>query len=332
MEKLDENRSHYQRSQQSSSRTMSQVSHSDDVLEIGRALGWDFAFYGLKPWNPELPGVAEGYADGQMRQSSHKPDTDRFVRKHLQLRTNALRRGKVVDASLTVKLLEEIDYDMCPVTLTTLTHGEKLDSDWSIDRINNNGAYAENNVVVLSTRANEAKGNKSFDEVFKLANGIETVEGLTPREWLRMTSIMFGPCATENPALKSKLPLPLATRISNYSFRPEYFQLQRLVLKAAKQSSDKTYVLRQMKKIHPGGADRLDLVVHKVAQNLRHCEYEYDSLVDDAIQARLYAWLQSMSWAQHDLFVPVLTQLLGGESLKVEMVERCSFKTKGKMV
>lgn len=311
---------------------MSQVSHSDDVLEIGRALGWDFALYGLTPWDSELPGVAEGYADGQMRLSSRKPITDRFVKKHLQLRTNALRRGKVVDANVTVKLLKEIDYDKCPVTLTTLTHGKRLDSDWSIDRINNNGAYADNNIVVLSTRANKAKGNKSFDEVFELANGIETVEGLTPREWTRMMSIMFGPCRIEDPSLDSKLPLPLATRISNRTIRSPYFQLQRLVLDAAKKPSDRTYVLRQMKKIHPVGTDRFDLVVHKVTQNLKHCTYQYDSLVDETVQDRLYDWLQSMSGAQRSLLVSALRQLLGGEILTTETVERCSFKTKGKII
>jgi hypothetical protein len=43
------------------------------------------------------------------------------------------------------------------VTFEPLTHGECSDTDWSIDRLVNDGAYADGNLVVMSTKANKAK-------------------------------------------------------------------------------------------------------------------------------------------------------------------------------
>ena len=57
--------------------------------------------------------------------------------------------------------LHRIDVPVCPVSLVTLTHGERADTDWSIDRLNNNGAYAIGNLAVMSRGANTAKGARS---------------------------------------------------------------------------------------------------------------------------------------------------------------------------
>jgi len=60
-----------------------------------------------------------------------------------------------------------------------LTRDTKTSTDWSADRINNNGAYAPGNIVVLSAKANRAKGNKTFDDIWTLASGPSPTDELS---------------------------------------------------------------------------------------------------------------------------------------------------------
>ncbi|MFL9942914.1 hypothetical protein [Paraburkholderia graminis] len=78
------------------------------------------------------------------------------------MRQNTLRRGKVVNGVITPGFIEFIDYPTCPVTLVELTHSTGADTDWSVDRVNNDGAYADGNLIVMSVRANKAKATRAF--------------------------------------------------------------------------------------------------------------------------------------------------------------------------
>jgi hypothetical protein len=78
-----------------------------------------------------------------------------------------------------------------PVSLIESTHSTCSDSDWSVVQIGNDGAYAEANPMVISTRANRAKGRKSDDVAAPVANGA-AYEGLSGAEWKRLICLVVG--------------------------------------------------------------------------------------------------------------------------------------------
>src|ERR1700756_4349939 len=108
--------------------------------EVGRELGWDLARYGWSPRGDANEDVKEGHRAGQAHFARAQRNPDRFERKWLQLRQNALRRGKVVQSEVTPDFIKFIDHPICPVTLARMTHGLMEGTDWSVDRVNNDGA------------------------------------------------------------------------------------------------------------------------------------------------------------------------------------------------
>lgn len=172
------------------------VSRNGRALDpkVGFDLGWDIASYGLRL--PVLPNDAllSGYEEASTRRAAKPLAHDRFVRKWLQLRVNAWLRHRVVDEEVTPAFLQKIDVAVCPITRLALTAGTGEDSDWSVDRINNEGAYAVGNLAVMSSLANKAKGRKSFAQVFAhaAADG-DDAEGLTRIQWMRMAAAMVVP-------------------------------------------------------------------------------------------------------------------------------------------
>ena len=122
--------------------------------------------------------VLAGYRAGreQFRVQQHLPD--RFVSKWLQLRLNAFRRRQILDLEVTPPYLKRIDCATCPITLIAMTHGALSESDWSVDRINNDGAYAPGNLMVMCVKANRAKGARGYRDVIQLASGNAQGAGL----------------------------------------------------------------------------------------------------------------------------------------------------------
>lgn len=166
--------------------------------KIGFNIGWDYYTYrfGLPENAEDYPAFIEGYRAAKKRVHTH--DNDRFIRKQLQLRFNAWRRNRVFDERVTPEFLRQIDVARCPITWELLTHGAILDSDWSVDRIHNDCAYACGNLVVVSTRANKLKAAKSYDQICDLSmlegSGTQEIDGLNPfqwRRWLFISSLNF---------------------------------------------------------------------------------------------------------------------------------------------
>jgi hypothetical protein len=163
--------------------------------ELGFDLGWDFAHYGRFLDPEKVNGdVLAGYHAGKAHFpiAQHRPT--RYQAKWLQLRLSAMRRRRIVHADVTPEYLQRIDYDVCAVTLQPLTHSTRAGTDWSVDRINNDGAYAPGNLMVISTRANRAKGARNYIEVAKLAhsNPRPAAGGLSCAEWARLACVMLG--------------------------------------------------------------------------------------------------------------------------------------------
>ena len=166
---------------------------NSDLADIAADLGRDFARYGLR-----LPQVGPGLSAmetvyREIQRLRRKPETsDSYIRKWLSLRYNALKRGRVVHEEVTADYIKRIDFPWCPVTHIRLTKGTGGPSDWSVDRIDNGGAYAPGNLCIISTRANRVKGNLSFEEILANAEKAEPTDTLKPIEWLRMASMAYG--------------------------------------------------------------------------------------------------------------------------------------------
>jgi len=156
---------------------------------IGFQIGEDFAHYGR-----QLPeGAAKSIVAGYKARSGEKGKwkTNRYINKWLQLRLNAYTRGKLFSDEITPDYLKSIDADYCPITGIKLTHATGKDSDWSIDRVSNDFDYIPTNLVVMSTRANKAKGDKSADRIIQNSESLEDqMEGLNAGEWQRMAELV----------------------------------------------------------------------------------------------------------------------------------------------
>lgn len=162
--------------------------------KTGFTIGWDWYAYRLKL--PENSGEYAAFLDGYNAARDARVtalEHDRFVRKLMLLRMNAWKRGRIFSDDVSSSFLRSIDNGKCPVSQVDLTHGTITENDWSVDRINNNGGYVRGNLMILSTRVNKAKGNKSFNQMWDIAYGghelNEVIDGLSVYEWRRLTLI-----------------------------------------------------------------------------------------------------------------------------------------------
>jgi hypothetical protein len=158
------------------------------VDRIGFQIGEDFGYYGRKLPENASESMVAGYREAKNGGKSRKHD--RYINKWLQIRANAYLRGKAFSDKVTPEYLKSIDEEYCPVTGVKLTHGEEKDTDWSIDRLCNDFDYIPTNLLVMSTKANKAKGSKSADEIMNIAASVKEVDGLTHSEWERMADLM----------------------------------------------------------------------------------------------------------------------------------------------
>ncbi len=185
----------------------SNVPTSLDHSKIGFEIGWDMAVYRLAL--PEDAGreIKDGYREGNQR--AHSKRSDRYVRKWIRLRYNAWSRNRLVDETVTPAFLKKIDVPVCPITLNTLTHSTGNESDWSVDRLNNNGGYAFGNLAVMSTKANLIKWSMTLDEIMDRAYGKATSTGELSRfEWARMAALIAGACTIDS-SFKNPLVVPM---------------------------------------------------------------------------------------------------------------------------
>lgn len=183
--------------------------------DTGFELGWDYAHYGTVPpaehLHPLSP-VRQGWEAGREIFGRRTLQSNRFVRKWLQLRLNAWLRGRVFEESqVNPTFLRQIDVPVCPVTRETLTHGTGELSDASVDRVFNDAAYAAGNLAVMSARANRAKNAYGADDAMAFVRQIEAgrlgqIDGLSAEQWARIAVLTS--FATPMPHAKAAI-LPL---------------------------------------------------------------------------------------------------------------------------
>ena len=193
-----------------------------------RALAVACAKGGLRVDKKCPPAFAQAYKSFR----GEKGHLEYFDRKWLSLRLNAVKRGMILDQTVTADFLKLITPSHCPVTLEPFDIDGKSGQNPSVDRLVNEGTYAAGNLGILSVRANRAKGEKSFEEVAQLACAGEDAGGLSAVEWARLASLMYGAWSV---AVRKKdcYLVPLATLPGRHMFTTTSQVVQQLLLSEA---------------------------------------------------------------------------------------------------
>jgi hypothetical protein len=308
------------------------ASTDHDLAEAGRRLGHDI--HTSTRW-PRLTGwpdaVREGF-DAAAHARLPRATPDRFARKWLQLRLSALRRGRVVDEEVTPALLCALDVTHCPVTREPLTHGEHRDTDWSIDRLNNDAAYAASNLAVMSVRANRAKGARSFDEVLLLAGLPQATAGLAPREWLRLATLMLGPAFATRHAAAPALPLcaPLPCRSTRLALQ----QIQRLLTLQTQRPDGKNRLVRDFRPACRTERAMLRLrtladAVHEGLKRLPADAQCWDVWLQPGLMPALQAWRDTLDAPGWACAAQIAGQLAGGRRETAQRLQAWRLPSRG---
>lgn len=270
----------------------------EEAQEIGRRLGHDLAKHGVRDHSAAWPpSVIEGYVAAKA--VAAKRLSDRFVRKWLQLRLNAFTRGRAVDEAVTPEFLAKIDTPSCPVTRQALTHAELLPTDWSIDRLNNDGAYAPSNLIVMSTSANRSKGDRSHAQVMALARAEEAQFGLSPGDWLRLAALMLGPCHAMDP--KNAPFVPMVVAAPPYVPMLVMQQLQHVLAQNSRSNAVRNALVKNLRLAcrTEQAQNRLALLSERVHFGAKGLEFPSDVWLQTGAVTALHAWRESLdepSW------------------------------------
>lgn len=230
---------------------------------------------------------------------------------------------------VTPELLRQIDVAVCPVTRMELTHGELGDLDWSIDRLNNDGAYVANNLAVMSTRANQAKGGRSYDAVCALAHVDQSTDGLSPVEWSRMAALMLGPCFATRP---SEAPLiPLNVPIPPYSARPAAQQIQHVFTTMAARSSGKNLLIKSFKAAcsDEQSQHRLRSFAEAIHLGLKTVDVPCDVWLQPTVMRRFVTWREAMNEQTWAMAGEISRVLAGGSRVPPSRLSTWHLQTRG---
>ena len=184
-------------------------SHQYDTLAFN--IGWDFAVYGLHFLDPVPKAMMDGYRAAKIQKVSKRQD--RYINKWLYIRMSAFKRKRIVADHITPELIRVLDEGICPITREKFTYGTMADTDWSVDRVNNDGAYAIGNICVMSAKANVIKGSMDSQDITDLilnmmADNLTEYNGLNLFEWKRL-AWLSQKCANRSGWPMVMLPPPL---------------------------------------------------------------------------------------------------------------------------
>ena len=163
--------------------------------QIGFELGWDYAHYSVTPpasYAGEPSPLRNGLLAGAATFGLRTLEPTRHVRKWLQLRLHAWLRGRSVELmQVTPHYLQQIDVSHCPITRQPLSSATLESSDASVDRVRSDASYAAGNLVVMSTKANQAKAAHGLRAAQHFARQVEDeklggIDGLNAAQWARV--------------------------------------------------------------------------------------------------------------------------------------------------
>lgn len=270
--------------------------------EEAYALGRDYARYHLKIYkgiHPVFERAGKDYIR-ELNRGLHPRQPEKlspFARKLLYLRHNALRRRLIVSPMLTSSYLQSIFTAICPVSLKPLI-ATGSNTNWSVDRLVNEGAYAPGNIIFLEKRINCAKSSRSFSEVLDIAQRNEVVDGVTPAEWQRLATLMLGPYQLAKPrGHYSDLYFGLFTAIPEHLPRNLSHQMQELLIRIATSRTItateqlwRTATLNRMTSSEP-----FDSILIALRGHTAKVSYVYDVWRIDRVYESFSYWWESMA-------------------------------------
>lgn len=174
--------------------------------EIGHLIGYDFYRYG---WSIErsddlqqlntalLKPVIDGYNEARHTKTSQNKHPDYIQRKLMHIRARAYRKGvKVSITEADIERAYHVSREICPATQKSLTLGTGEDTDFSVDRVDNDKGYEPNNIFVMSSYANQAKDDISLEELMMYVSCNDSdltdydtypkFRAMNPDEWVRL--------------------------------------------------------------------------------------------------------------------------------------------------
>lgn len=92
------------------------------------------------------------------------------------LKASAKKRN--IEFTLSLSDLHHLSFPItCPILGIPLkfNRGKARDDSYSIDRIDSNGPYSIDNIIVVSWKANRLKNNATNDELNKISNFYSTL-------------------------------------------------------------------------------------------------------------------------------------------------------------
>lgn len=164
------------------------------------------------------------------------------------------------EPDITLEYIQRIDNAVCPVKLMVLTHSTCAASDWSVDRINSDGAYTDANLIVISSKDNRIKGRRTYEDVAALARGAHPYSGLTQIEWAGLSCLKFGAHHLGD-ASADRSPGPLLTHVPPRCRAPPYFHFQQVLLDGVRNAELRNRLLRALNARHPDFNQRRRLVI-----------------------------------------------------------------------
>ena len=158
--------------------------------KLGYDIGWDCARMLGFVWSDAHKLERDGFDAGVGHFGTRHFCDDLYVKKWMQIRHSAWKRGIRVEDDVTPGYLASINAYSCPITRVPLTRGTQLSTDWSIDRVNNKIGYTTRNLVVMSALANTEKGALDARQIYcalKYRRGRHLAESQLDFEaWMRM--------------------------------------------------------------------------------------------------------------------------------------------------
>jgi hypothetical protein len=294
--------------------------------KTGFELGWDYArFLGWHPDDEKNKHFLGGFSTG--RTKTRPPQhLDRYTRKWLQLRYGAWRRNRVFDENVTPAFIHEIDRPMCPILGIILTHSTGEPSDWSVDRLNNQGGYAVGNLAVMSTQANAAKSNLSLENIEALSNLTTPSTGLSPLEWKRMASLLTGPYSVIQ---EEELLYPLC--IVPPPFVPlNLFQEFQLVLMRETAKTKSPLLVKLLELCATRGATRqFKKLVQRVSDARKTTQPTMEIWLQEPVFDALLALYQKLSPEALCRMRQVIERALGSEQVSSDMRQRWALENNG---
>jgi hypothetical protein len=275
------------------------IAEADSILsDVGRRyfdLGWDFAgYFAIKLPPDATPEMRQGYDEGRRRLTPREPS--RYDRKWLGLRCSALKRNRVVAPGVTPEFLQWINHPICPVTTNRMTCATGGDMDWSVDRVFNNGAYAEANLCIMSVKANHAKGDKLLPEVLEItANAIRTknpIHGLTAREWMRLAAIMVGPHSV---GTGQTFCLPQPTPVLPSLTTVPAQMIQEAILRHAIGKANGNAMGRMRAICTPKSERQLHKIIQAIRHKYQRNRWVFDVWLEPGVFVRFHDWYEALS-------------------------------------